>query len=213
MGVGGVARAFLGKHFHTVAKLYRAAFVDLVAVASIVSESIPEGATVLDVGGGDGAPLNYLLALRPDLRIVMIDIAPSVGGALDDRYASRVQRLPETPVETYRGTHPDAALIMDVVHHVPEAQRDHFFGELAALARLHGLRRIIVKEVGTGHIRSVLGLLADRYISGDKNVRLVPVEALAARLRDALGNGWTVAETRLRQIDPPNYCLVASLSS
>jgi 2-polyprenyl-3-methyl-5-hydroxy-6-metoxy-1,4-benzoquinol methylase len=212
MGVSAIARTFLGKRFHSVARLYRAAFVDLRAVAAVVSDAIPSRATVLDVGGGDGAPLNYILARRPDVHIVMIDIAESIGGAIEERYVPQVDRFPQTPIEAYRGPRPDVALIMDVVHHIPEPQRQGFFRALASLAGPHGVRRLIVKEVDTGHLRSLLGLLADRYISGDKNVRLMPERTLMKRLRDALGKEWTVAETRLREIDAPNYCVVASLS-
>ena len=56
---------------------------------------------MLDVGGGDGEPLNHLLALRTDLLITTLDPAPVVGQWIDDRFNARVTRLPGTSLEQY----------------------------------------------------------------------------------------------------------------
>lgn len=200
----------LGTRFHVVARYYRALFVDLHAVANVVSRYLPHGALVLDVGGGDGAPLNYLLACRPDLNVVMLDPAETIGGAIEARFASRVTLAPRTVPAQYDGPRPDAILIADVLHHVPENRRAAFLDEIAALARRYAVNAIVVKELQPGHIRSVMGLLSDRYVTGDRNVRFIPVETLVTLLADALGDDFTIEETELRRMDAPNYCVVAS---
>ena len=202
MSVGTLARKLLGKRFHSVAKRYRAVFVSLDAVAKTVSKYLPEGALVLDVGGGDGAPLNHLLNGRPDLRIIMLDVASSVGNAVEERFANRVSRQARTELAEYDGARPDAILLMDVVHHVPQPERHAFFRDLGALLDRHKVGRVIVKDVARGGIRSWVALMADRYISGDRQVHFYSIE----ELRRTLEQFGPVHETELYSLDAPNYC-------
>jgi hypothetical protein len=212
MSLGSIARAALGDSFFKLARYYRAIFVDLDAVASILSDELPQGVTVLDVGGGDGAPLNHLLRLRPDLEISMLDISGSIGAAIDRDLEHRVKRFPKTPMAKYDGPAPDVIMISYVLHHVPVADRDAFFRDLAELVDYHRVQRVVVVEVQPGHIRSVLGWLSDRYVSGDRDVSLISAESAVARLKAALP-GCAVRETSLRQEDAPNYCLVAQVGA
>jgi len=206
--LGALARALLGKKFHSFARYYRAVFVDLDAVASVLSEALPHGALVLDVGGGDGAPLNHLLTERPDLEIAMLDVASSVGGAIETRYEAQVSRFPQTALRDYSGPRPDAVLVMDVVHHVPEHDRALFFRDLSVFVRANHVATLVIKDVAPGHVRSVMGWFADRYVSGDKNVRLVSPDSLKLHLSEAFEGKCTITDTALRGLDPPNYCLV-----
>jgi 16S rRNA G527 N7-methylase RsmG len=80
MALGQAIRRLLGPRLARFAgRCYRAIFVDLAKEAAALSTAIPRDAQVLDVGGGDGEPLNHLLALRPDLRVTTIDPGAVIG--------------------------------------------------------------------------------------------------------------------------------------
>lgn len=72
-------RKGLGKKFFKLAIIYRSFFVNLGLVASAVSEFIPSSALVIDIGGGDGMLLNWLLQSRKDICVNMLDIANNIG--------------------------------------------------------------------------------------------------------------------------------------
>ena len=198
----------MGERFFAFAERYRALFVDLDAAAAALSDELPEASLVLDVGGGDGAPLNHLLALRSDLRIAMLDIAGDIGGAVAPEFEHRVQRFPRTGLAEYDGPKPDAIIIAYVLHHVAIAERSAFFRNLSLMVERDGIQQVIVVEVQPGHIRSILGWLSDRYISGDRNVSLISVESAKLELKTAMPR-YSVKETNLRKQDAPNYCIVA----
>ena len=115
---------------------YRSIFVDLTKVAAALATAIPRNAHLLDIGGGDGQPINHLLDLRPDLRITTIDPAPGAGQWVEGRFNSRVICLPGTNLADYLSNgraDPDAILISDVLHHIPEAARASFVGSIRVL--------------------------------------------------------------------------------
>jgi hypothetical protein len=191
-------------------RCYRAIFVDLDKMALALADAIPCGAHLLDVGGGDGQPLNYLLALRPDLVITTLDPAPVVGQWIDARYQSQVTRLPSTNLADYvAGAHsnPDAILIADVMHHIPEAAREGFLGSVRVLLERVPKLRIILKDVEPGSWRASLGFWSDRYITGDRNVCPISsdrVQKLFERILGPLHRD----DTNLSYVDRPNYAIV-----
>ena len=208
---GKLARAVLGVRLSRVAgRAYRALFVDLDKAADAIAAEIPPGAHVLDVGGGDGEPLNALLDRRSDIRVTTIDVAPTVGQWIEARHAGRVRCIPSTTINVFADADealPGVVLVADVVHHVPVAQREGFFAALAALMHRSPGLRVIVKDVEPGHLRASLGYLSDRWVSGDKEVQLVGRAALIAAMRRAAG-AVSCRETPLFAVDPPNYALV-----
>jgi cyclopropane fatty-acyl-phospholipid synthase-like methyltransferase len=210
MSIGKVARKLLGKRLFNVAgSYYRAVFVDLRKVARAVASEFPKDASVLDVGGGDGAPLNYLLALRSDVRVTMIDLGPSVGQAVREEFRDRIIFRPGTSVRQYVSSgerKPDAVMINDVLHHVPDSNRDDFFRDLAELLGDTGAL-CIIKDIEPGYFRSRLSLWADKYVSGDKTVSLVSRAEVVRRMSQVLGS-VRVRETCLFAEDVPNYALV-----
>src|SRR5688572_8716954 len=103
MPVGPTARRVLGPHlFQYASHVYRSIFVDLELVAKTMSHHLPPQAHLVDVGGGDGAPLNPLLDVRPDVSVTMIDLAKNIGGGVEPRHAGRVRMLPGTSLRDYR---------------------------------------------------------------------------------------------------------------
>lgn len=180
MAVGKLIRTLAGPLERPICHLYRAVFVNVAATAKATATQIPQGARVLDVGGGDGTVVNALLRIRPDLQVVMLDLSPSIGRFLDANNAHRVTLHPATPMSAYEGASADVVLLSDVVHHVPPEARATFFDEARALVRPGG--RLIVKDVEPGSFRSWLNLMADKHISGERGVSHVSHRDLAAMI-------------------------------
>ena len=213
MSPGRLLRTILGDRQARVAgRLYRAIFVDIAKANAAIAAELPSHARVLDVGGGDGEPLNGLLELRPDVSVTTIDVAPGVGRWIQSRHLDRVTRLESTSLETYLASSrplPDVLLLSDVIHHVPVAARDAFLAVVAEVLRRVPHLRIIVKDVEPGHWRATLGKWSDRYVTGDRGVQLVSRNELIDAMRRASA-GIRHRETALFAIDPPNYALVFS---
>jgi hypothetical protein len=181
----------------------------LTKVASEISKVIPPDAHVLDVGGGDGQPLNHLLALRPDLKITTIDPAPVVGEWIEGRFESQVTRLPCTSLAQFLSSgraDPDVILISDVLHHIPESAQAGFLDSVRVLLERVPRLRILVKDVEPGSWRSLLGFWSDRYITGDRNVSPISREHVARLLEEALGP-LRREDTNLFRVDRPNYAI------
>ena len=211
MTPGRLVRTLLGQRGSRVAgRAYRALFVDLGKAADSIAAEIPLRAHVLDVGGGDGEPLNALLDRRDDIRVTTIDVAPVVGQWIEARHAHRVRCLPATRLQDFPGPTdelPDVLLIADVVHHIPVAERDAFFATVAGLMRQSPDLRVIFKDVEPGHLRATLGYLSDRFVSGDHGVRLIGRDELVAAMRRATRD-VRCKDTALFVQDRPNYALV-----
>ena len=210
MSLGPAVRHVLGPRLaRRAGGWYRAIFVDLGKVAVAIAGVIPRGAHLLDIGGGDGQPLNYLLALRPDLRVTTLDPGPLVGQWIEARFDAQVTRLSGTGIAEYLAAgraDPDAILIADVLHHIPESARASFLGSIEMLLKRVPQLRIIVKDVEPGSWRALLGLWADRYITGDRNVSLISRDRLERLFIEALGP-LRREDTELFEADRPNYAI------
>ena len=185
-------------------------FVNYPVVARNLIEQFPQGAHVLDIGGGDGAPLNYFLRARSDLTVTMIDIAPQIGWAIEPDLRSRVTLLPATSIHQFAQAYGDIAdciTVLDVMHHIPPNERGAFFAEIDALRKRKRVP-VIVKDVEPdGSLVAHMNYLADRYISGDRTISMVR----SADLRETIGaqfDGATFRDTGLYAAEPPHYAFV-----
>jgi hypothetical protein len=210
LALGSAIRSLLGVRLaRRVGRSYRAIFVDLAKVAAALSAVLPRDTHLLDVGGGDGEPLNNLLAQRPDLRITTLDPKPVVGEWIEARFAPQVTRLAGTSLADYLAAgrpDPDSLLIADVLHHIPVVERAGFWGAVRALLERVPHLRIIIKDVEPGSWRAILGVWCDRYITGDLDVSLIARENLARLLEEHLGP-LRREDTNLFETDPPNYAI------
>jgi cyclopropane fatty-acyl-phospholipid synthase-like methyltransferase len=210
---GKIVRKLLGKRlFPAAGRLYRAFFVSLDKVV----DSFPcfeKGAQLLDIGGGDGEVVNILLKKYPDVQLTLIDISGSIGGSIPPSLKDRIRMFPNTSVKDYRINGkifraPDYIILSDVVHHVPKDQRIEFLKSIKELIGHHGTK-IVIKDIQPGHLRSILALLADRYITGDRSVEQISSENMERLMKEVFPN-IDSSRTRLYNIDSPNYCLVFS---
>jgi len=208
---GPLLRRLLGdRWFPILGRLYRRVFVDLRKVVEGFPE-VPEGGHILDVGAGDGELMNLLLPLNPGATATLIDVAPQVGGWLRADLRDRVEALPETSVAAYakRKRPVDLVILSDVVHHLPLPERP---GLLADLRELLGGRaaKLVVKEVEPGSWRAQIYYLADRFITGDRNVHFIRRDEVRQLVQSALPDA-ACQETDLYRRNPPNYCLIFSV--
>ncbi len=213
MKIGPAIRRLLPpKTERKVAGLYRSVFVDLQGVAECIAPRLPSSAHLLDVGGGDGELLNALFELRPDLRVTMVDVSESVGKFVDPRHQPKLTRLPRMFVEEHlrqSAASYDAALISDVLHHIPVSLRATFLRNVQQCLRPEGL--LFVKDIEPGHVISHLSLFSDRYISGDKGVALISRQELP-RLAASAFPKHRVRELGLISLNAPNYLLAFDFS-
>jgi len=211
MALGPLVRRFLGPRLaRRAGEYYRAIYVDLAKVAAALAPVIPRDAHLLDVGGGDGQPLNHLLSVRPDLTITTLDPAAVVGQWIDARYDGHVKRLPRTSLAEFVAcphAHPDVILMADVMHHIPKSARHKFLDSVGVLLeRVPGLR-IIVKDVEPGYWRALVGFWSDRYVTGDQNVSLISRDGVTRLFEEVLGPLHR-EDTDLFKKDVPNYAIV-----
>jgi hypothetical protein len=210
MPLGAAIRRLLGARLaHRAGRWYRAIYVDLAKEAAALAAAIPHGAHLLDVGGGDGEPLNHLLNLRPDLRVTTLDPGAVVGQWIDARFHGQVTRLPDTSLAQYLAggrPDPDAILIADVLHHIPQTGRRGFLDSVRLLLERVPQLRIIVKDVEPGHWRALLGYWSDRYVTGDRDVSPISREEVALLLQQTLGP-LRREDTDLFDADRPNYAV------
>jgi hypothetical protein len=210
MALGPAIRRLLGSRLaRRAGRWYRAIFVDLAKEAAALATAIPRDAHLLDIGGGDGEPLNHLLSLRPDLHVTTLDPGPVVGQWIEARFDSQVTRMPGTSLEEYLAggrADPDAILIADVMHHIPEAARSRFLNSVGVLLERVPQLRIIVKDVEPGSWRALLGYWSDCYVTGDTHVKPISREDLALLFQQALGPMHR-EDTNLFEADMPNYAV------
>lgn len=206
MGIGPAIRRMLPDRLERLAAdAYRRIFVNLDKVAEAMCEALPPDAQVLDIGGGDGELLNRIYQRRPDLRFTMVDIAPSVGRYVSPEFRAATTFHPSTRIEDHAKTlqRPyDAAIVCDVLHHVPTGMRTDFLRAVFGALSKHA--PMFVKDIEPGHPVATLSYLSDVYVSGDRNVQLISRTALQALANEALA-APRIEELPLLAIDPPNY--------
>lgn len=205
MTIGSFVRGLLGGRERQVAALYRRVFVDLSSTTRKIETSIPQGAKVVDIGGGDGEALNFLLAARPDLTVIMLDPSPRAGVYLNACFQSRVRIVEATSLEQYAADFSDAGavLVSDVVHHVPKDRRIAFLRKAASLLATDGV--LIVKEFAPGGVVSRLGLWSDHYISGEHQVEFMRPDELRALVSNS--TGMSGGDELLGPAEHPNYAI------
>ncbi|MGH7639044.1 MAG: class I SAM-dependent methyltransferase, partial [Gemmatimonadaceae bacterium] len=110
-------------------------------LARHLAELLPSGASVLDVGSGDGLLARRIMNARSDVAITGVDVLARPTAHIPVRLFDGVV-LPFSDAEF------DVVMMIDVLHHA--TQQDALLRELARVAR----RRVVIKD------HFVRGLLA-----------------------------------------------------
>lgn len=195
MPIGPTVRRMLGPLDSLAASAYRRAFFSIDAFVDEVASATPAPQAILEVGAGEGAVAEGVLARNPEARYLGIDIA-GVPGRLFSGDRSRasfrlldVQSLPAD--DRY-----DLVLLVDVLHHVRPAHRvavvQHALGHVAPAGMM------IVKEwERRKNLAFAAGYFSDRIISGDRGVSFMSGDELLALLHSAAPSAEVSFRTRL----------------
>ena len=102
-------------------------------LARHLADLLPRDSSVLDVGAGDGHLADRVAQLRPDLRLIGVDVLVRAGARI--------------PVQPFDGTRlpfddngVDAVMMIDVLHHASDQQT--LLRETARVAK----RRVVIKD-------------------------------------------------------------------
>jgi len=196
MGITTVVRRRLGKYEIPAAELYRSVFIDLDSLATtLLSLSKPK--RILEIGGGEGAVAPRLVGALPDAEYVGIDVMDNPGRLFrGDRNRAEFRSVYSHDLRAEGPALFDLVLVVDVLHHVPPAQRDALLRDAEALLAPGGT--LIVKEwERRSDLAHLMAYTADRYVSGDKNVDFADRDQLLAVITGALPGLSVVCETRV----------------
>ncbi len=176
MAIGAAVRRSFGRHERWISELYRSIFVDIDKLVERLTLWAPDARRILEVGCGEGAVTERLVAAFPDADITGIDIVPHLGrlyaGPLDRaRFIEMtVQQLAKEEPKSY-----DLIVLADVLHHVPLDIRAELMTAIRQLMAPRG--RFVMKEWERNYSPIYwLGYLSDRWITGDRIRYLTRVE-------------------------------------
>lgn len=98
----------------------------------------------------------------------------------------------------------DLVLLVDVLHHVADSERQKVVTDVAALTMAGGTLVVKEWEAGPG-LANKAAFVADRYVSGDSTVRFMTLPEILGLLSNGL-NGWQ--QTCVTRIPPrrANIC-------
>ena len=169
MPFGAQVRSALGPLEGRAIKIYRDWFVDLAELARDIAALGPFE-RVLEIGAGDGILSRSLADALPGTAILGIDIAPDPGRMVPDRDDRVTFRQISTSELIVEGVEPlDLVVVADVLHHVPPSEHEHLVSDATSLLASGGL--LVVEDwERTRSASHLVGDVADRYISGDRQV-------------------------------------------
>jgi len=214
VAVGPAIRRALKSHpkiQSTIANAYRSVFIDVNGLV----EHLPipqEASSLLNIGTGDGSVLNLLARRFAHLDITTADVFESRGELIETDVASRIRMvnyLPNDYSTPFWSQQFDVVLLVDVIHHVPVADRQTLLRRVWSTVAPSGM--LLVKDVEPRGVRALLGLLSDKYLTGDRHVVQVSASDLRTLMTESCAN-VSVSETRLASQDFPNYLLVGHRS-
>jgi 2-polyprenyl-6-hydroxyphenyl methylase/3-demethylubiquinone-9 3-methyltransferase len=197
MRLGPTVRRLFGPLEGPVTDLYRAFFVDLEAQVAQVRRWQPGAREILEIGCGEGAVCQRLVAAYPSARVTGIDVTPRAGRLFRGE-RSRV-RFVCTTAAALAGERPssfDLVLACDVLHHVPWSGHEALLRDAARLLAPGGA--LVVKDwelvPNLGH---TLCELSDRVLTGD-DVKYGTLAYFRGLVESVLGPGSVREEARVR---------------
>ncbi len=199
MRLGPAVRQRLGRFEEPAAEAYRRPFINLDDLGDSLGR-IPGVDTILEVGAGEGAVASRLTRVFPTATYLGIDIIDNPGRLFrgdQDRaeFAStEVHRLDADRLF-------DLVVLVDVLHHVPLAERHQVLADAHAHVKPGG--HLVVKEWERSRSAGQAAwYVVDRLVGGDPNVRAFDARrargdgrrGLRRRPRGDRGPGSTTAQ-------------------
>ena len=210
MGIGASVRRAFGPWERQVSQAWRAMFIDMADWTRLVQQHRPDARRILEVGCGEGAGTEQLLACFPDAQVDAIDVADNLG-RLFSGDATRVA-FRQMTVEELAAIAPassDLVVLCDVLHHVPAGAQESLLHAIRILLKPDGV--FAMKDWERNYTPIYwLCWFADRFLTGDRIRYKTPAEA-RAQLEATFGAS---AVARSRHVRPwrTNYTFFAGLS-
>jgi SAM-dependent methyltransferase len=188
MPLGPVIRRLFGPYERGVAETYRRLFINLDALANLMSAWVPNAERILEVGCGEGAMTERIVRTYPAASVTAIDITPNVGRLFRGK-TSDVTFCQETvaAVADREAASFDLVILSDVMHHVPADLRRPLLGAIKQAMAPDGI--LVFKDwvISTSLIHWLCAA-SDRYVTGD-DVAYFTMESLNALVTEAFGPG------------------------
>ena len=198
MGLGSAVRSRLGRLEIPAIKLYRGAFISVRDLARTLADVVESPVLVGEIGCGDGVVINALMQTWPTTDFVGVDPAPTVGRLFaGDPRRVRFQVATSADLLVEYESKFDVTLVVDVVHHVAEHERVTVLQDAARLTAPGGVVVFKEWEISRGFAHAV-AYCADRFVSGDVDVRFMDRAELDRLIESALPGWETVLRTRVR---------------
>ncbi len=197
MPIGATVRRLFGPFERPVADFYRGCFVDLDRQVAQLRTWVPDARSILEIGCGEGAVTQKLVAAYPHAQITGIDITPRAGRLFQgprDRVDFKCMTAADLAAE--RPGAYDLILIFDVPHHVPWNLHEAIPADARTLLAPGGT--FVLKEWelirNVGH---VMCEFSDRVLTGD-DVRFGEKAYFEGLLERSFGAGAVAASARIR---------------
>jgi 2-polyprenyl-3-methyl-5-hydroxy-6-metoxy-1,4-benzoquinol methylase len=197
MKIGPAVRRMFGSYERQISDAYRSIYLDVGAFVEQMRRWTPNAKKILEVGCGEGAVTQRLIAAYPDANITAIDITPRIGRLFQGSHdrvrfiRCAVQEIAVTEAGRY-----DLVVLSDVMHHVPVELRQ---GLLDAIRKALGPGATFVFKDWQRNYMPIhwLCYASDRWLTGD-NISYMTREEMRERLARSFGEAALVAETRIR---------------
>lgn len=175
MSLGSSVRGRLGRFEPLAIRLYRDRFIDLDALAATIASLAPDSHRVLEIGCGDGAMAAALQRYLPSATLLGIDPGvPDPGRMFEgDRQRVSFERSLTSDLIARGEDAFDLVLLVDVLHHVDDDERQKVLDDAASLTATAGTLIVKEWELRAG-LANRVAFTADRYVSGDSTVRFMP---------------------------------------
>jgi 2-polyprenyl-3-methyl-5-hydroxy-6-metoxy-1,4-benzoquinol methylase len=196
MGLGALIRGCFGRHERWISDVYRAIFIDIDQFVNRLVDWAPEAHRILEVGCGEGAVTERLVAAFPGAQVTGIDIMPRLGRL----YAGPGERARfiEITVQEFARHEPgsyDLVVLADVLHHVPLEIRNELMAAIRTLMAPGA--RFAMKEWERNYSPIYwLCYLSDRWVTGDRIHYLTRAEG-HRQIDMAFGPASRIAEVRI----------------
>jgi len=196
MGIGAFVRGCFGNHERWISDVYRSIFIDIDQFVARLAVWAPEAKSILEVGCGEGAMAERLVAAFPAAEVTGIDITSRLG-RLYAGPEGRVRFIQMTVQELSKrepGGY-DLIVLADVLHHVPLDIRDELMAAIRTLMAPGA--KFAMKEWERNYSPIYwLCYLSDRWLTGDRVRYLTRAEG-HRQIDAAFGPASRIDEVRI----------------